>query len=51
MLVAFDLAGLIDSNVVTLNATPSIASQQVRLALGRISMDRLPCAALFAGNY
>lgn len=50
MLVAFDLVGLIDGNVVTLNAAPSITSQQVRLAVGRIAMDGLPRAALFAGN-
>src|SRR5262249_9387280 len=51
MVVALDIVSLVNSDVLTLNAAPFIASQKCRLPLRCITMQRLSHTAVLARDY
>ena len=51
VLVAFDLARLVNCDVLALKAAPFIAAQQCRLPVRRITMQRLSQAAVLAPDH
>ena len=48
MLVAFDILGIVSLGLVTLDTGPGVFSQQSGFTLGRIAMEGLSHAAVFA---